>query len=246
MRWTVFGIASFRLHSHTENADGQPEFGRILVPDFLATAEQSVAIQFSGGISKLPEILHDDMEFLQEALPEAVGIIIDADKADAAAAYANLREEIAKMKIPFALPDNHKDIHAGSPRVGVFVLPNNDIQGTLEHVMIECAQGSYPQLLEIANDVVAKVQANFDRDINWLAKPERDEFRAPAGPNKLCASVVAAVMKPTYAIGNSYRQNRWITPGTLGLPHIATLSDFLQRLLADDGAPLPVEPPAAS
>lgn len=213
-----------------ENDDGEPEFGRVLVPDFLKNAEQTVAIQFGGGITKLPTTLHDDMEFLTEKLPDAIGLIIDADSDTASDAYKAFKEAIEKKAFPFELPLDHKHIHFGKPRIGVFVIPNNNDSGKLEDTMTECAQVAYPQLLEVANTFVSTVESHFQGDKNWLTGSCKRDY----SPDKLRVSAIASVMKPTYAIGNSYRQNKWITAETLSQPRIAALSDFLIKLLADD------------
>jgi len=212
------------------NADGEPEFGRVIVPDFLETHEQTVAIQFGGGITKLPTVLLDDMNQLSAQPPDAIGLIIDADEATAAHAYAAFKTAIQQAAFPFPLPDDHTQFNQGPPRIGVFVIPNNNDPGRLEDTMSECASVAYPQLLNIANDFVNTVNGHFAANADWLSKPCRNEYSA----DKLRVSAIASIMKPTAAIGNSYRQNKWITEETLVLPRISALSEFLKRLLADD------------
>jgi hypothetical protein len=214
-----------------ENDDGEPEFGRVQVPDFLKTGDQMVAIQTAGGITKLPGIIKDDLELLGKAKPDAIGIIIDADSGTAEDAYAALIGTLQETGLQF--PANAGEITAGPPRVGVFVLPDNNRSGTLEDTMLESASSAYPQLLPIAEAVATTVRQSLDAKADWLPSPECDDFNKPAGMNKTRVSVLGAIMKPTYAIGNSYRQQGWITNETLEQPLLGQLSAFLTHLIGD-------------
>jgi hypothetical protein len=217
-----------------ENDDGEPEFGRVQVPDFLKTGDQMIAIQTAGGIDKLPGILEDDVQLLKKyskAMPEAIGVIIDADSGNAADAYTSLITALQGTGLQFA--DNAGGISDGLPRVGVFVLPDNNRSGTLEDTMLECASTAYPQLLPLAETVANTVRQSLDAKADWLPSPERNDFNKPAGMNKARVSVIGAVIKPTSAIGNSYRQQNWITAETLKQPLIGQLSAFLTALIGD-------------
>jgi hypothetical protein len=218
-----------------ENDEGKPEFGRVQVPDFFKTADQLVAVQFAGGIDKIPRLLKDDLELLEikTKRPDAIGIIIDADSSDAAAAHAALKLQIDALNMGVLIPDAPGSFAEAPHRLGVFVLPNNSRQGTLEDTMLECAAVAYPQLCPIANTAVASVSNAFDLNPNWLPDPEHRDFKKPAGPNKARAGMIGSVLKPTYAIGNSYRQQNWITEDTLKLPLLAQLSSFLSSLVGE-------------
>jgi len=216
-----------------ENDFGEPEFGRVRVPDFLKSSDQSLAVQTAGGITKLAPLLKDDLELFGEKRPDAIGIVFDADARDAATAFAALKREIVELGINMQLPNMAGDILDGPPRVGVFVFPNNSRSGTLEDTMLECASKSYPQLLPVAIAAIDTVSKALSADPNWLSSPEHDDFNKPAGPNKARVSIIGSVMKPTYAIGNSYRQQRWITEDTLKLPLLGQLSSFLSNLIGE-------------
>ena len=220
-----------------ENEDGEPEFGQIKVPDFFKNTDQILAIQFAGGIDKIPRLLKDDLDLLGANQPDAIGIIIDADSTDAVAAYAALKTEIEKLKPGITLPELPGGIFDGLPKVGVFVLPNNQKQGTLEDTMLECAGVAYPQLVPIANTAVDLASTAFGANPDWLPAPEHKDFKKPAGPNKVRVSMIGSVMKPTYAIANSYRQQNWINKDTLELPLLGQLSTFLTLLLSERKAP---------
>lgn len=213
------------------NEDDEPEFGRVRVPDFLKSADQMVAIQAAGGKTRLPIVLRDDLELLGATQPDAIGIVIDADSKPAGDAYRDLIASLADSGLRFSAKAG--DVTADCPRVGVFVLPDNQSQGTLEDTMLESASIAYPQLLPLAETVVDGVRQSLHANPNWLPAPERRDFNKPAGMNKTRVSVLGAVMKPTYAISNSYRQQNWITTQTLQQPLLGRLSAFLTNLIGD-------------
>jgi hypothetical protein len=85
--------------------------------------------------------------------------------------------------------------------------------------------------LPIANTVVSNVNQEFEANIDWLSRPERDLFRKPFGQNKTRVSVLGAMMKPTYAVQNTFREHKWITTETLAQPKMALLASFLRNLI---------------
>jgi hypothetical protein len=75
----------------------------------------------------------------------------------------------------------------GSPRCGVFVLPDNVSEGTLEDLLLEAAGVAYPTLLAGAQRYVEGVSLDgpgFDRD-------DRGAFGAPAGRKKATVACIA-------------------------------------------------------
>jgi transposase-like protein len=94
----------------------------------------------------------------------------------------------------------------------------------------QCAASAFPQLLPIAETAVASVSSSLAADSNWLKCTERKEFGKPFGPNKARVSVIGAILKPTCATANTYRQHSWITEETLQLPKLGMLTSFLTEL----------------
>lgn len=213
------------------NTDDEPEFGRIRVPDFFQNTDHTVAIQTAGGLTQLVTMLCDDLENLN-VIPDNIGVIIDADNDDVNATYKRIVAAIKAKRQDLIFHERPGHVVAGPPKVGLFVLPNNSDSGTLEDTMLECAASAYPQLLPIAETAVASVSRSLAADANWLNRPERDEFGKPFGPNKARVSVIGAILKPTCAIANTYRQHPWITEETLRLPKLGILTQFLTELLA--------------
>lgn len=212
------------------NNDNEEVFGRMVVPDFFQNEDISVAIQNSGGLDKLATVLRSDFDGLPN-LPDAIGIIIDADGKDVLTTHRTILTKIHAIRSDLAFGETPGSITPGPPKLGLFVLPNNQENGTLEDTMLECATTSYPQLLPIADTVIASVNSALDANIDWLSRPERDLFKKPYGQNKTRISVVGAIMKPTYAVQNTYREHNWITAETLVQPKLALLASFLRNLI---------------
>lgn len=211
------------------NTDDEPEFGRVRVPDFFQNSDSSVAIQTAGGLTQLVTMLCDDLKNLNQ-MPDSIGIIIDADNDEVNDTYVRIVAAIMAERQDLNFHERPGHVVAGPPKVGLFVLPNNSDRGTLEDTMLECAASAYPQLLPIAETVVASVSSSLAADANWLKRPERDEFGKPFGSNKARVSVIGAILKPTCAIANTYRQHPWITEETLKLPKLGMLTRFLTEL----------------
>jgi hypothetical protein len=212
------------------NTDDEPEFGRVRVPDFFQNSNSSVAIQTAGGLTQLVTMLCDDLKNLNQ-IPDSIGIIIDADNDEVNKTYSDVVAAIRAGRQDLNFHEHPGHLVAGPPKVGLFVLPNNSDRGTLEDTMLECAAFAYPQLLPIAETAVTSVSNSLAAEANWLKRPERDDFGKPFGPNKARVSVIGAILKPTYAISNTYRQHYWITEDTLQLPKLGMLTTFLTELV---------------
>ena len=72
-----------------------------------------------------------------------IGILLDADTNKSPAdRYASIRDALRAKGFDF--PDDAGVVSAAAPRLGAFVLPDNQAQGTLEDVLLECANQVYP------------------------------------------------------------------------------------------------------
>jgi hypothetical protein len=129
------------------------------VPLFLANpAGQSVAIVNATGISKLAKRLGFTWGNL-DVQPDAVGVILDADDtASPKRRFDELLAEIRRLAKPaatiLAWPKEPGTVSFGPPCTGVFVMPDNVNQGTLEDLLLDAAGSAYPQLLQAARGYV--------------------------------------------------------------------------------------------
>lgn len=213
-----------------------PQRGDLLarhpVPVFFTNPNgQSVAIINAVGLSKLATRLGIDLAVLTTP-PDAIGIVLDADDAGAPQdRHAELVKAIAARPEPEAaqlkLPKKPGFVLDGSPRCGVFVMPDNESSGTLEDLLLEAGGQSYPALRDAATAYVRGMD-----QVQGLTTDDLDEFNKPAGRKKATVAVMASILKPGKAIQVSIQDNRWLAPAAIELPRIKEINRFITQLLS--------------
>lgn len=205
---------------------------RVRIPHFYQNQQHSIAVHAAGSDSKIVATLEESLSAL--ALKNsplsslsAIGAIIDADHSPATR-FANLRADLLKIPIianHFPNWPTEPGRIGNSPRTGIFVMPDNQTEGTLESLLLDAASTTWPKILQQATTYVNAAKEN-------LAPAERNEIDRPAGPNKAIAASISNLLRPGYAIQNSIKDDNWLTPATLALPRIAALQTFLHHLTA--------------
>jgi len=202
---------------------------RVPVPMFFDSVEVSLAIHAAGGDSQLHEAVGDTLQGALPTPPDAVGIILDADsKLMPAARFTKLLSELSQLGLGLNLPTQPGAVSTGSPRCGIFVLPDNLTPGTLEDLLLDCAALNYPGLLTAAQALVAQAQSSASS----LTKEDMEEFLKPAGRKKATVASIVGVLKPGKAVQMSIQDNRWLEAQALSLPSILKVQQFLKDLLA--------------
>lgn len=137
-------------------------------------------------------------------------------------------EQLAKQlrSLGLAIPDMAGTVSAPPRRCGIFVLPDNKSDGTLETILLECAQAMYPELLVGAKTFVNAV------DINLYDANDMKDFTKPAGRSKATVASVASILRPGKSIQVSIQDNRWFQDKAFKLPSVVAVQTFLANLLA--------------
>ncbi len=211
---------------------------RVQVPAFFQNDTVSVAIDAVTGDSQLlTSAIRVRNTVDQPGADElhAIGIVLDSDqKKSASERFATISKGLADAKLPLAVDPGR--VVEGPPRIGIFVLPDNVSAGTLEDLLIECAEKQYPQLLASARTHVDSVKAETPP----YAKEDLVDFLKPAGRRKAIVGAIGSVLRPGKAIQMSLQDNRWIDEEALDLPRVKMFRAFVDALLA----PAPAQPPA--
>lgn len=200
-------------------ADLDPYFGRLVPrsfpPDddlqkrvpvslFLQSATHSVAVHSAIGDTRLILTIEENAVLVDTAKLTAIGVVLDSDSSVAPGdRYAPIRDGLRAKGYGF--PDRAGDVSAGPPRLGAFVLPDNTSAGTLEDVLLDCAQHVYAGLLASATTHVDSVSGDpslLPEDLQELAKS--------AGRNKAIVVSMASILRPGRAVQNSIQDNRWL------------------------------------
>jgi len=201
---------------------------RVSVPVFFQNTAVSLAIQAATGETRIAQTIEESLSGLDSS-PGALGVFLDADQnATPRERFAELKARLASSKdAPVVLAGEPGEIAPGPPRTGAFVLPDNEQQGTLEDLLLECAATSYPSLLSAARTLVAGVNpkdAAFDRQ-------DMADFTKPAGRNKATVACIAGVLRPGKAVQVSIQDNRWLEGASCELPRVKSVRAFLYALL---------------
>jgi hypothetical protein len=199
---------------------------RVPVPTFFASSDVSVAVNAAGGDSQIALRVEETLAVLSSTKPDAIGVLLDADSQRLPAQrFGAVRENLNQLGL--TLPAQPGIVSPLAPRSGIFVLPDNQTAGTLEDLLIDCAQSNYPGLLASAQALVSSVQPG---DPAFTEEDMRD-FRKPAGAKKATVACIAGILKPGKAIQVSIQDNRWLDAQTLNLARIQTVQRFLKDLL---------------
>ena len=112
----------------------------------------------------------------------------------------------------------------GSPQCGIFIAPNNADSGTLENILLKCAELNYPDLLNLSETYVSEI------DDNQLTKGDLKELKKPAGKKKAIVSIISSILKLGKALQVSIQDNRWVDEKTIQLDSIKLVKKFLDEV----------------
>ncbi|MCX6141687.1 MAG: hypothetical protein NTZ35_00560 [Ignavibacteriales bacterium] len=198
---------------------------RMTTPLFLQSDTHAVAIHSAIGDTRLIQTVEENADRIDMTQVTGIGIILDSDNAIIAAdRYAIIKEGMQAKG--FALPQAAGTVAAGPPKLGAFVLPDNHNAGTLESLLIECAQQVYPNLLQSAITHVNSVSAD-----GTLMADDLEDFNKPAGRNKAVVGTIASILRPGKSVQVSLQDNRWLRDAALNIARVKAVQDFLVSLL---------------
>jgi Protein of unknown function (DUF3226) len=197
------------------------------VPVFFTSAAVSVAVQSAGSDSQIVPRVEETLSVRFPAPLDALGAILDADSKKAPQErFKAVQNSLAKLGLTF--PEQPGQVSTTSPRCGIFVLPDNQTAGTLEDLLLECANVHYAGLVQEARTFVARIRP----DDPAFTREDMEELRKPAGLQKATVASVVSVLKPGRNLQVSLQDNRWLEGAALNLARIARVQQFLQELLS--------------
>jgi hypothetical protein len=198
---------------------------RMSTPLFLQSATHAIAIHSAIGDTRLVETIQENASLIDFAALTGVGILLDADAAATPPTRYQLIRDLLRDK-NYAFPDEAGTVSGAPPHLGAFVLPDNVSQGTLEYLLLDCAEHVYPSLLAAAS---THVDAAL-RDGTLSVDDKVDLFK-PAGRHKAIIGGIAAILRPGKAIQVSIQDNRWLRGSALELPRVKAVQEFLATVL---------------
>jgi hypothetical protein len=196
---------------------------RVPVPAFLQNNEVSVALHSANGITNISKTIEESFASILSSQIFGVGIFLDADDTQSPKQrFELMTSELSNRNLPF--PDVLGEVVQSSPRCEVFIAPNNRDEGTLENLLLECANKNYPDLLNLATSYITAINAGqlTDKDV--------EEFKKPAGQNKAIISSISSILKPSKSLQVTLQDNRWIDENTMALDSIRGVKKFLENV----------------
>ncbi len=194
-------------------------YDRLDMPSIFFSPTHSIAV-YQGEGSNLYKNLkgrikeHDP--YVQDI--HAFGLILDADTF---APQQKATEYVTELQEFYpSLVGEPGKIIAGKPRTGIYVLPDNKKQGTLDSILVDCATVIYP------DHKVGAIQF-----LDGLDNAHTSHWR-PFDHEKAMVATIVSVLKPGASNTSSIAQDHWICEKTVnGVAEVELLSEFLKNLL---------------
>lgn len=197
---------------------------RVPVPTFLHNAEFSVALHSAVGLTRLVNTIEESLAVIPISDLFGIGLVLDADTDETPRErFHSLSARLTSLGL--AVPSVPGEVLKNSPRCGVFILPNNSASGTLEDVLIECAQVNYSDLLNLATTYLTSI------DESQLTHSDLRELTKPTGKNKAVVSSISSVLKPGKSLQVSIQDNRWLDDQTLKISSVNSIKTFLAEVI---------------
>ncbi|HSN98323.1 MAG TPA: DUF3226 domain-containing protein [Candidatus Nanopelagicales bacterium] len=193
---------------------------RMDMPSIYTSPESSIAVYCGEGSrlgKNLDLIIRNHSPYREDIA--ALGILADADDQVASDVAAGYQEALGEL-FP-AFPKVAGEVVEGSPRLGVFVFPDNVRQGVVEHIVLQCGELVYQDHLGRAREFVAGFGLEERTQSHW----------APFDEQKAILASVASLLKPGKTNTASLADNKWISEQTRHVPGLRALLRFLMRLL---------------
>ncbi len=198
---------------------GATLYTRLDMPSIYYSAELSVAVYHGGGsnlTTNLTATLTNHPPYRQDIV--AFGLVADADTRTPNAVARRFTADFRRF-FP-TLPEEPGQVSPGPPRTGIYILPDNRNQGTLDTILVRCADIVYPHLKEGAATYLDQIDSEHKR--HWKSFDE----------HKALVATITSVLKPGATNTASIAQNDWISTQSLtGIAEVAAFQRFLQDLL---------------
>ncbi|ETP70339.1 hypothetical protein G159_02080 [Planococcus glaciei CHR43] len=202
---------------------------RVPVPTFFHNEEISIAIQSAGGDGELIRSMNSITNIDYTEL-SGIALFCDADQKMANQRfdeiYQKLMSEILDEELMEIIKDTQlENVKKGKTNFGMYIFPDNENGGTLEDLLIEGAEISYKELLDLAKvyvDDAKNIDARYIKDARWSISSEK----------KVLVGVMANILKPGKANQMSIEDNKWISEFTIPETKQQKVQSFIQELIS--------------
>ncbi|QSV66841.1 MAG: hypothetical protein HEQ12_07655 [Aphanizomenon flos-aquae DEX188] len=198
-------------------------YDRLDMPQILYNDNFSIAIYVGGG-SDLIKNLKAKLSDIDISTFFAFAIVADADNNtpnEVAEDYHNgFKECFPNFPITVTQSGN---VIEGSPRLGIYILPDNSQQGVLDTLICDCGDLVYPEYMQRAREYIDKFSEEDRKKKSLKWKPFDRE--------KAIIATVASVLQPGATNTVTIKCDDWISLETAEIPAIKNFTEFLRTLL---------------
>jgi hypothetical protein len=193
------------------------------MPEILYNDSFSIAIYVGEGSNLIPN-LSDKLSDMDYSELFAFGIIADADKNTPKKVVEDYHNGFKEYFPNFPTTVSQSGaVIAGSPRLGIYILPDNSQQGVLDTLICDCGDLVYPEYMQRAKEYIDKFseEDRKKKSLKWK----------PFDQQKAIIATVASVLQPGATNTVTIKCDDWISPTTATIPAIQNLTKFLSDLL---------------
>ena len=219
-------------------ADGMRLDRVVRFPDVHIRDDLTVGVITSGSDSRLISALRGALELLGPENLSSVGIFADVDTYtpqkrfnDICRSLAALNATAAKEGVPgfpINVPEEVGVLVQGTPRVGVFLFPDNIRAGALETILLECSDINHPELSRRSQDFVTGIQGDFPADASALKR-----FRSGMGMSKSAAGIIANLLSPGTSLAVSLFKSNWLAGSAFEASSVKNVELFIDHMLTE-------------
>jgi len=199
-------------------------YQRLDMPTILFKNDLSLAI-YAGEGSKLISNLNTKLSDIDTSELFAFAIIADADKKTpmeiAREYHDGFRETFPNF--PTIVKESGNVIE-GSPKLGLYILPDNSNQGVLDSLLCDCGDIVYPEYMRKARHYIEQFseEERKEKPLKWK----------PFDREKAIVATVTSVLKPGKTNQVTISDNDWISSITeQSIPELRNFTTFLRNLL---------------
>lgn len=196
---------------------------RLNIPTILCKDNISVAI-YAGEGGNLITNLSDKLSDIDCSYLFAFGIIADADKKTPDKIVEKYHNDLREYFPNFPNKVNSTgNVIDSSPKLGIYILPDNNRQGVLDTLICDCGDLAYPEYMQRAREYIDKFseEERNKPPLKWK----------PFDKEKAIIATVVSVLKPGKTNQTSISDDAWISDKTAEFPAIQNLTQFLINLI---------------
>lgn len=192
-------------------------YARLDMPSILNKDDVSVAIYVGGGTTLIPNLndkFSNNFDLMQSL--SAFAIVVDADQQTVTQVAQKYHDGFKEYFPDFPTEVKETGIVTGnSPKLGLYILPDNQNQGVLDTLLCKCGEVAYPDYIERAKEYIEKFTnwKNFDKQ-------------------KATVATVVSVLKPGSTNTASIAGDKWVSNETQKI--LQNLTTFLQELILSE------------